>query len=424
MGAEHRASRSMARRGRIVARFVVGVTVACVSAAGCAGARDRGRDRHVVPASDAGVGVDGGVDASLPGVDGSVACGADEVRCASGCCPAAAGEEVVFDDDRVETAMIAVDASGTPHIVFTPYEGLQHAVRGEDGAFTIAAIPGAERARYATTAAGPDGSVHLLYIVDYELYWARWLGGTWSTEPVDPSAAASAYALTIDRAGQPHVAYQHERFDSGFRTDELHYAARSASGVWRTELVHAESWDVGWMPSIAVDSAGTVGIVYCEDICYTSPNIAIKEAGSSWTYNQLPEDIGRSQTTIFIDARDYVHLAWMENGMGTIMYAYLTEEGWAPVLLDPSYPNVGGRVQLMDGRDGDVHAFYGTGASRHAILAATATSWAVTPVELERTSDVGDVGAAVDASGAVHVAYAWRDLASGRGELRYMRIAP
>ena len=388
-------------------RARVWCAVWAVAMVGCADRRDRG---NVIPTTgDAGTVDAGTVGEADAGLDPEVDAAVDPP----------AGEEVLFDDDRVETSMIAVSPGGVPHVVFTPYEGLMHGTRGADGAWTIAPIPGAERARYAAIAAGPDESIHLLYVVDYELLWAQWRRGSWRTESVDPGMAVTGYALTVDAAGEPRVAYQIQQFEGGFTRDELWYAERAA-GTWRWELVHAERWDVGRSASIAVDSAGTVGIVYCQDICYGDPDMAIKEAGGAWEHFPLPDTIGGSQTTVFIDAGDAVHLAWTDHVENTVMHAFLTEDGWAPLTVDPAFPNAGSRVQLLDGPDGGLHAFYG---QRRASIAID-TAWTVTPLELEHTDGVRDVMAGADGAGDLHVSYAWRDGESLSGELRYLRIAP
>jgi len=402
-----------AERARWVCLFAAVACAIAGTSVGCGGGRARGRG--VPPDGGGVVDTDGG---GGTGDDGDVTPGED-----SGI-PVDI-EETIYPG-RANSLELAVDATGTPHALIDAPDlgGLVHAMRTESG-WTMTPLESGSGSGYFALVASPDGALHAAYIVDYDLRYARYADGRWTFESVDPTSAAVGLALTVGQDSRPRIAYQHQRFDGGFTADELHFAERSATGRWTTELVHADRYDIGWMPSIAVDSMGTVAIVYCEDLCYTQPDMAIKEAGGAWEHFALPEGIGRSETTIVIDAMDRVHMAWMENGDGTAMYAWLTTEGWATSVIDPSFANVGGRVHILPGADGSIHAFYAASAVRYAALDLASGVWTIDHLDEIDVEFSSDVRAARDAAGSLHVAYAWRNPDDTfMGETRYRRYAP
>lgn len=143
---------------------------------------------------------------------------------------------------------------------------------GASGTWTISSVESESNAgRYSSIAFDAAGNPHITYFVDNGQetgsvrYAWRDASGTWQIETIDnlfnvPEGYKGANKLTslaLDSQGLAHVAYADR--------DKVHYALRSAEGVW-TKLIVAESetaeGNVGALVELALDSQDKPHLVF------------------------------------------------------------------------------------------------------------------------------------------------------------------
>ncbi len=135
-------------------------------------------------------------------------------------------------------------------------------------------------------------------------------GFAWRLETLDPGSRPS---LALDAAGVVHVV-----FDSA---DGLRYAT-NPTGLWRVETVDA---DGGGVPAVGVSPDGAVHVGY---VAAPDELRHATTAGDAWTVDVVetgvvvPRDLG-----IAIGADGVVHLAWLFWGGGAYEVDYASDEG-------------------------------------------------------------------------------------------------
>lgn len=173
---------------------------------------------------------------------------------------------------------------------------------------------------------------------------------TWSTELVHDAGApdiGELSSIAIDAAGRPHIAY----FDV-FNQD-LRYARKDASGVWRLEIVESAG-NAGFGLSIALNAAGTPHISY---LARSSPTAVgdVKLARRtcifnfcSWSRETVAAGVSSStasgNTSLAFDPDGNPNVAYFDNVGGQLEWAEkLPDVGWnvANVFATP-----GGLVSL------------------------------------------------------------------------------
>jgi hypothetical protein len=180
-------------------------------------------------------------------------------------------------------------------------------------------------------------------------------------------------------------------------------------------------------PSIAVDSKGTVHLVWTDD---TPGNeeifYAFKPAGGSWSTPVNLSNNPRSSRfpSIKIDKNDVIHLAWQDcnpDGFWRIFYSKKSNNGtWSiPETITGGYMYVGPQLAVDD--SGNVHLIWYYGGYylgiRYAMRRKEGT-W--TP----QTTVVGPIGVAysgiaVDNQGNAHVVWDWYDFEDTNGAIYY-----
>lgn len=162
-------------------------------------------------------------------------------------------DDGLYTGDGEHGTSVAVDSSGTPHIVYT-------------------------------NQTNPEGSYAGRH---HEITMAVKVGGSWAFEVIDSITGGGAYlnkALVIDPSDHCHVAYS-----LGSR---LHYAT-NMGGSWATQQLDDE-YENGWGDSIALDRQGHVGISYITN--HTTPPLQLKyatNASGSWLTEYVASSVGR-----------------------------------------------------------------------------------------------------------------------------------
>jgi hypothetical protein len=109
---------------------------------------------------------------------------------------------------------------------------------------------------YPSVAVDGNGTIHVVYNWDYnhKLYYATYVGGTWTASVEIDGVQAGMPSLRIDGAGKLHVAYWD--MSSGY----LKYATNT-SGSWTTLVVDNEG-SLGAGAALTLDGDGKVHISY------------------------------------------------------------------------------------------------------------------------------------------------------------------
>ncbi len=270
---------------------------------------------------------------------------------------------------------------------------------GDRGAQTVVVLDG-------------EDDLHVSFFRDGAPAYAFRDNLSWSTETVDPATklrdVAGVTSLDVGPADEIHLSY--------FDGEDLLYARPGEEG-WTIEVVDALGSGYG-DHALAVDSAGTVHIVY-----YDAGDAVLRHAardGDGWTVEVVDDDgdVGR-HASLALDSDDQLHVAYRDATGDAIRYAHGTTGDWSTALVDDDGRPGGWCTGIDVGSDGAVHLSYyadDEGDLRHATNASG--SWEVTPIDI-----AGDVGRyssiAVDLHGEIHIAYqAWK-ADEGEGALKY-----
>ncbi|MCZ7582374.1 MAG: hypothetical protein M5R36_03035 [Deltaproteobacteria bacterium] len=164
-------------------------------------------------------------------------------------------------------------------------------------------------------AIGPDGAVHISYLGyehDLRHAWKETPDAEWQTEIVDESYSLTRTSIFIDGNNHAHIAFTSE--DDTNAAYLVKYAS-NAAGTWTTEILDTQSRE-GWnpeeenflpnlLPSLAVDEAGTVHIVYNND------GLIYAHGGSGdWTF-ALIEPRKTYWSSMSLDGHGWVRVAYM-----------------------------------------------------------------------------------------------------------------
>lgn len=309
---------------------------------------------------------------------------------------------VVVDDARTDArpgvdAMNDVDAA--PNV--DAMTNVDAASGCTPGAWTVETID----------AAGDVGSVHDLASDSsgrlHVAYWDKTNGdlkyalrsssGTWTSMVVDSANnVGGSLAIAVDAAGNPHIAYLDQT------NSDLKYATRSGAGAWSTVVLDTEG--AGLYPQIAVDSAGTLHIVYRgTGTLGDTPKYLYKPAAGAWTPAQGIGGTPSSLTTVGTT----VHVAYA--GTNEVILSSRSSPTAASMLdIDINTPR-SQEFSLAIDANGGKHLSYHVFSTPQIGYAykPAAGSWALITLD---TADqtAGTNKLAVDAAGGVHVGYTAR----------------
>lgn len=196
----------------------------------------------------------------------------------------------ILTDGSIFTLAGAIDSNDTVHVAYNYADYDLGYASGTGAVWSTNDLDTSISDIDIGTAITVDSSdtVHLVYL-DYGAspYTLKLISapttGSETVHTIDPSGGADeVYALEIDDGGRIHVAYGW--YQQG-EDQELRYALYNGVS-WTTETVSA-GMDLGYPPSIAVDSSGTVHIAYIgdsdQDLFY-----ARKEGG--WNVERVPAE--------------------------------------------------------------------------------------------------------------------------------------
>ena len=332
---------------------------------------------------------------------------------------------------------VAIDDAGNPHVVWhdqSPGNKEIYYVTKPDGGpwstpVNISNTP--QRSFWSTVAIGSGGTVHVLWGDDTPgngeiLYASKPSGGSWSTPANISNDLGSSYRpdIAIDDEDTLHVVWH----DDTVGNYEIYYASKPTIGLWSDPTNISGSPTDSAQPSTAIDSNGTIHVVWDEgDGIY----YAKKPSDGFWsTPTELPSSPGSSGGPAIAIGDDILHVVWRDwtPGNQKIYYTSKTSEGgWSTLVNMSSNSTIntfGSPAIAVDGV-GTVHVVWGDDSPGNGeILHASKPSggsWS-TPVNISNNSGWSERPALpTSMSGAIHVV--WEDDTPGNDEILYTTYA-
>jgi len=183
---------------------------------------------------------------------------------------------------------------------------------------------------------------------DSDIFYKFWNGTSWSsTEVISTESTLNSVrpSIAVDSADNIHVTWDDTTDYNGAGTDSDVFYKRW-TGIWSsTEVISTESTSFSASPSIAVDSADNIHVVYYDSTDYNGAggdvDIFYKSwTGTSWSSTEVISTESTSDSlvpSIAVDSADNIHIAWHDNtnynGAGTendIFYKFW-DGAWSPV---------------------------------------------------------------------------------------------
>lgn len=208
-------------------------------------------------------------------------------------------------------------------------------------------LPGSE-AHHPTLSVASDGTIHILWEQSSEgkpyLWHTRWQGERWQGPDrllvgQSPSVTASGDLL--------HLAYVNEH--EGWQRV---YYANWRNGAWSLPVAVSSDGARCLAPSLAVDGAGRVSIIWVRYTASGQPRLcyAARDDAGNWTEQEIYPysgvDSRGTHPALAADSAGRLHAAWEapHNGNPTtdIYYAWRSDRGWTIphyVSYSPSVPS-------------------------------------------------------------------------------------
>ncbi len=300
---------------------------------------------------------------------------------------------------------LALDGSDQPHLAFWRAESPMYAhwAGGNWEIQVVTSWPAEYGTQTMSLAVGRNGSAGImLYNPSHEeLTYARLMGGTWESQPVDRGGIAGfGSSLALDPAGRPAIAYYRQ-------SDSAVWYAKRNGATWEVETLNPIGFWRWYDLSLAVDADGHPHILYF------NPQLSwldyVRWDGTGWTSHLLDnaEDFGM-YTTLALDGDGHPHMVYQKTyapGLShTLFYANWTGSAWSHHIVG-SADDVFGYQSLALDEAGNPHVIYYQGSMlRYARW--DGSSWVTSAVE-----GGGDSFAAlaVDGMGNPHISLSAAD---------------
>ncbi len=165
---------------------------------------------------------------------------------------------VGYSSGSISDIDMLIDGPGVVHIVFVT-RGIKcyiHLMNNQGGNWQNEIV--AEDSNCgAAPALDSAGNIYIAYSTKFGLMLTRKAGDFWQAEQLDSFSwiGGEEVGLAIDNADRLHIAYRDQNYDLKYITN--------VDGLWRQYFIDSIG-DVGADPSVAVDAAGIVNIVYLD----------------------------------------------------------------------------------------------------------------------------------------------------------------
>jgi len=269
-------------------------------------------------------------------------------------------------------------------------------------------------AGHGNTAIAVDstGRIHATYVSNEELRYARFNTVSWITQTIDPGTRVLQHAITVDKLGNPHVAYL--ALYPSATTGELRYATLSNTH-WLTTTADPNPLLGGTNScavSIAVDDNLRPHISYG---AIPSLYYAV-QSGTSWLSQTVDDGVyGYMCSSLAVESNGMPHVAYYDMGLdynGELKYAVLSATTWISQVVDAG----SGMSNIDFGKPSALHLdenqqphmlYYGGDSLRLKYAVLSSTLWLSETLPSTQAVDSNFRGSmALDAAGRPHVSFA------------------
>lgn len=312
------------------------------------------------------------------------------------------------DDDGRTDPSIAIGADGVAHVAYYAFPSDLRYATDASGAWVPEIVDDFPDTGGWSSLALADDEIRISYH-DYDqgrLVLARGRAGAWATETVDtgPRGNGRFTSQGLDGAGASHVGFSR----GDLAGSDLAYAT-DASGAWVVETVEADGRS-GEQASLRIAPDGVVHLVAIRrDVDGGQVRHATKD-GAGWTIETVPLPEGATDAALAIDGAR-LHLAWTGADDGALHHAW-NDGVWSDELVDGG-GNARGVALAIDA-SGALHVAYPRGevcpgevCDRGDVFYATnrAGDWRTELVEHQGTTALG-LGISIDPDGLPAIVFA------------------
>lgn len=232
---------------------------------------------------------------------------------------------------------------------------------------------------HSAIAVGGSGSLHISFSSQAALWYGVRAPGAsaWKLTKVDePPATATISAgvlssIAVDQGGKAHVAHSWGEAAVPFKSTKVRYST-DYSGTWTSEdVVPGMTAMHGDDPSIAVAPDGTLYISHYPWVP-GGLQLSVKKPGSPWKTTQIQSGKLGSFSSILLNSKQQVHIAYREYGAGELRHITDATGQWVHQVLDTA-GNTGRYASMYRGPSGRLHITYLNDTSnemKHAVLSA------------------------------------------------------
>jgi hypothetical protein len=321
--------------------------------------------------------------------------------------------------------VIGVETSGTVHIGYSEFtqvppssykSSARYAQKLQGGTWTkeLVSEVGKPAANVAFSM-DPVGGMHALYTwASGNHYLTRTGPNAWSKEdgPSLSSTVSSDVVLSVQATDAAHAAWR--------ASNQVHYSMRSAAGIWTPTLI--SNYAVGSRIDIATRPNGDVFLLYPVAVCsvcsLSELVLSKKSAGGTFVDATLANTAGLA--AMAIDAQGVAHVVFTDSFGGVKIgketpSGFTSSQCYSNVCADP-----GGDIGFALDATGAPHFAYGSGGMLryHHSSATGMVVEDIGPIGVT----YGPVSLALDSAGGVHVSY--MDNNANSAVLRYAYRCP
>ena len=281
-------------------------------------------------------------------------------------------EQVCSGSDTQGYASIAIDSSNNIHVVWygkgwgtnTDYENIQYRMRNATGWQPQESVTDVAHYQYdPSIAVDSADNVHVVwhgqgwgsntgyYNIQYRKRTTSWQTQEGVTDTGNDQYDAS---IAMDSADNIHVVWTGKGWGTNTSNYNIQYNYRTTA--WQTQEGVTDKDADQWDPSIAIDSADTIHVVWRGEGWGTNTsyyNIQYNYRTTAWQTQVGLTDVAYDQKSpsIAIDSADNIHVVWTGKGWGTntsyynLQYrerttAWQTQVGLTDVAADQNFPKL------------------------------------------------------------------------------------
>jgi hypothetical protein len=273
--------------------------------------------------------------------------------------------------------------------------------------------------QYTSIAVDSNKKIHISYYdaTNADLKYATNALGQWVVSTIDSTGYVGYYSsIAIDSNNKAHISYYDAtNYDLKYATNSgVVSGAGNCSGNnnWNCSTIDS-SGDVGYYPSIAIDSNNKVHISYSN----RSPNYNLKYAtNASGTWNTSTIDAGavEQSTSIAIDSNNKVHIGYYDWYYERCKYSTNASGTWNTSTIG-STGDVGQDSSIAVDSNNKIHISYYDATNSDLKYATNSLGqWVISTID--STGYVGQYSSiAVDSNNKIHISY----YDATNGDLKY-----